>query len=409
MYRVNDKEVNKHWIYLDDDSTPLLLPCLYARYINQLGLSIELVSEKNRITNKTTHYFNEQEIGDNAQYVRGNQLGLFLRWVKEQESPDSLISLYYHTALPVDIINEYINDYLIDGCSKSEIVVDRAVLSLQSYYNWLHYFFENKYKNIGVYASHRALARANNKQKLIVDYLLPATRELIYRNTKTLLEEIILRNGGELGCRAKENQGFLLKDFRVNNKSHSGMLNLFYELEENPNKDEFKYHLSSLYTKYGRSRTLYISRALLEKMKLYYDTERPITDCDHLFVSNSSNHTRGECISTQYASDTFHSTVQQIMSEVRDYPKLYEYCQILEEDHVYHTLRHSFGTDIFYDQCVAQNKHPDSITTESAVYIETARRMGHKVDGRYSNQTTKRYIHSCGYRVRLLKEVVNGG
>ncbi|MEF1215123.1 site-specific integrase, partial [Vibrio alginolyticus] len=88
-------------------------------------------------------------------------------------------------------------------------------------------------------------------------------------------------------------------------------------------------------------------------------------------------------------------------------PQAYSGYQTLDKANVYHHLRHSFGTDIFHDLCFAANKNYESITTESRVYIETARRLGHKVGGRYANQTTKIYIHACGERSALLRAVVN--
>jgi integrase len=405
--RKYDKVFNRHWIYLDDDSIPLLIPCLYSRYTSERGVSVELKAKKDRISDQTEHYFEEVEIGNDGQYVRGNQLGLFLDWVDEQAKSGSSISLTNHTALPQDIINGYINTYLIEKKSKSEMTVSKAVYSLQSYYNWLHHFFDNRYKNIGIFASYRALARSNNKQDLLVKYLLPATRELLYRQADTLLEEIVLRNGGDLGCRTKENQGFLLDDFATGKKKQKGILSLFKELERKLEKEEYGYHLSSLYTKYGRSRTLYIPRELLRKMKRYYDLERPHTDSNHLFVSNSNNKSKGQCISVGFGSNVFHQILNKVIQDMQGNPEMYLCHQTFEEGHVYHHLRHSFGTDVFYEECRRNGKEIDSITTESAVYIETARRLGHKVDSRFSAQTAKTYIHACGQRERLLKETIN--
>lgn len=265
MFRMNDTKINHHWIYLDNDDDVLLMPCLYARYTSRLGLSVEIEYVLSSETNIVEPRFVTKEITEKAQYTRGSQLGIFLEWVEEQEIYCSPIRLHMHTAFPQELLNEYINEHLIENCHKSEAAVNHAVVALQSYYNWLSRFFNNPIKNILVFTSHRALARANNKQGLLVKYLLPATRELIYRQTNTLLQELILRNGGELGLRSKENQGFLLKDFIVNGKKYLGLLSLFYQLEKHPDKEEFEYYLSSLYTKYGRSRTLVIPRYLLEK------------------------------------------------------------------------------------------------------------------------------------------------
>ncbi|MEZ8225303.1 site-specific integrase [Vibrio splendidus] len=406
MQRINDTIHNQHWIYLYDDDLPILLPNLYSRYTTLLGLSVELKSKRSLKTGLPEHFFEEREIGSDAQYVRGNQLGLFLEWVEENEH--SLVTLTNHTALPSEYINEYINDHLIELMGKSELVVDRSVFTLTSYYNWLTYFFGNSYKKISIYSEYRELARANNKSNSVIKYHLPATRELLYRHANSLLEEIVLRNGGELGCRTMENQGFLLHDFEVNKKKHKGILSLFKELNGNPERQEFEYHLSSLYTKYKVSRFLYIPKSLLLLMKRYYETERPDSDSKHLLVSNSNNNSKGQVISKAYGTKIYSKIIGKVRVEMLNNPEAYSHCQALEDGLVYHNLRHSFGTDIFFEECQKAKKNYESITTESRVYIETARRLGHKVDGRYSNQTTKIYIHACGHRERLLKEVVNG-
>jgi len=97
MQRVNDNDFNQHWIYLDDDNAPIILPYLYARYTDRNGLSVELKSKKNRLTNETDHFFEEVEIGSGGQYVRQNQLGLFLEWVDEEHKSGSSLSLINHT------------------------------------------------------------------------------------------------------------------------------------------------------------------------------------------------------------------------------------------------------------------------------------------------------------------------
>ncbi|CAK2470136.1 Integrase [Vibrio crassostreae] len=405
MQRICDKLYSGHWIYLYDEDVPILLPCLYSRYTHVTGLTV--VNEKKRveITGAFDFLLKEVEIGDYAQYERGQQLGLFLEWVEEYDHPS--VSLAWHTALPPEFINEYINEYLIVKQQKSEVVVNKAIKSLRSYYNWLTYFFDANYKKIFMFAEYRALARANNKSDLVVKYLLPETRELLYRHTNSLLEEVVLRNGGELGCRTSENQGFYLDDFQADGKKRKGLRSLFKKLKESPEKEEFEYHLPSFVTKYGSARTLYISSTHLKLMERYNNTERPESASNHLLVSSSKNYTKGEVISKRYGSATFSKALKKLIKVMSDNPQAYSGYQTLDKANVYHHLRHSFGTDIFHDLCFAANKNYESITTESRVYIETARRLGHKVGGRYANQTTKIYIHACGERSALLRAVVN--
>ncbi len=410
MQRINDKTYNKHWIYLDDNDVPLLLPCLYNRYITLNGLSVVHEKVKNPQSEQYGFQFKEVEIGEDAQYVRGEKLGVFLEWLEDyaKGSDHPLLTLDNHTALPAEYMNTFINDHLIHTMEASEVVVNRAVMSLSSYYNWLSYFFDTPYKKIFIYSENREIVRLNNKSKLIIKYLLPATRELLYRNCSTLLSEITLRNGGELGCRTSENQGFYVEDFKADGSTQKGLLSLFKDMADNPVKEEFEYHLASFHAKYGSKRKLYIKRNHLALMKRYYDLERPKTECNQLLISNSANSSRGKVVSKRFGSDVFADVLKRVRNLMQDNPEAYSGYQELDKALSYHHLRHSFGTDIFYEGCQKAKKSYESITTESAVYIETARRLGHKVDSKYSNQTTKVYIHACGQREQLLKEVVHG-
>lgn len=410
MQRVRDKTHNKHWIYLDDNDVPLLLPCLYSRYTTLNGLSVVHEKVKNAETEQYDFQFKEVEIGEDAQNVRGEKLGVFLEWLEDyaKESDQPLLTLDNHIALPDEYMNTFINDHLVHKMEVSEVVVNRAVMSLESYYNWLSYFFDMSYKKIFIYSENRQLVRLNSKSKLIIKYLLPATRELLYANTNTLLEEIVLRNGGELGCRTKENQGFYLEDFKADGFIQKGLLNLFKDIMANPDKEEFEYHLASFHAKYGSKRKFYIQRSHLSLMKRYYDQERPKTESNQLLVSNSTNDTFGKPVGKQYGTQLFSRVLEKVRKLIQENPEAYSGYQELDKALSYHHLRHSFGTDIFYEGCQQAKKSYESITTESAVYIETARRLGHKVDSKYSNQTTKMYIHACGQREQLLREVVLG-
>ncbi|TVU74157.1 site-specific integrase [Vibrio tasmaniensis] len=410
MQRVRDKTHNQHWIYLDDNDVPLLLPCLYSRYTTLNGLSVVHEKVKNAETEQYDFQFKEVEIGEDAQNVRGEKLGVFLEWLEDyaKESDQPLLTLDNHIALPDEYMNTFINDHLVHKMEASEVVVNRAVMSLESYYNWLSYFFDMSYKKIFIYSENRQLVRLNSKSKLIIKYLLPATRELLYANTNTLFEEIVLRNGGELGCRTKENQGFYLEDFKSDGFIQKGLLNLFKDMMVNPDKEEFEYHLASFHAKYGSKRKFYIQRSHLSLMKRYYDQERPKTESNQLLVSNSTNDTFGKPVGKQYGTQLFSRVLDKVRKLIQENPEAYSGYQELDKALSYHHLRHSFGTDIFYEGCQQAKKSYESITTESAVYIETARRLGHKVDSKYSNQTTKMYIHACGQREQLLREVVLG-
>ena len=44
-------------------------------------------------------------------------------------------------------------------------------------------------------------------------------------------------------------------------------------------------------------------------------------------------------------------------NEIQNNPDIYSSYQNIEFTNVYHHLRHSFGTDIFYNLCEGANKH----------------------------------------------------
>ncbi|EGQ8301111.1 TPA: site-specific integrase [Vibrio parahaemolyticus] len=406
MQTLSDKEINKHHIYLTDNNVPIVIPCIYARWTVRNGVTIEEKHRKDRITDVTNCFFEESEISEDAQVKRLTYLGHFLDWIDSDKSPEK-INLSNHTTLPDDYINKYINDYIINTLRKSEIATNREVVALKSYYNFLHYFFDNQYKKIGIFSENRPVVRDNNQMPLLVKYILSDTRELLYDNAPNIMQELLLKNGGELGCRSMENRGFLLNDYKSNKEIHKGLLSLFEELESQPDKQTFNYHLSSLYTKYGRSRTLYIERDHLIKMKTYYENERPDSDSNHLFINNDGAN-KGQCISKRYATDKYREIKDKVRELMRNNPSYYSNYQPLPERSSYHHLRHSFGTDIFYEECEKLSKNYESITTESAVYLETARRLGHKVDSRNAPKVTKTYIHSCGHREQLQREIVYG-
>ncbi|WP_257575232.1 hypothetical protein [Vibrio parahaemolyticus] len=71
---------------------------------------------------------------------------------------------------------------------------------------------------------------------------------------------------------------FTLKDFRADGSTQKGLLSLFKDMADNPDKEEFEYHLASFHAKYGSKRKLYIKRNHLALMKRYYNLERPKTE-----------------------------------------------------------------------------------------------------------------------------------
>jgi len=94
MHRYSDKKINKHYIYLDSDRVPILLPCLFARYTEVAGKKIELIKRKNRNSDLIENVFEEVFIGADASYKICNHLGRFLEWVDKFGVKEILLLVY---------------------------------------------------------------------------------------------------------------------------------------------------------------------------------------------------------------------------------------------------------------------------------------------------------------------------
>jgi len=135
MYRVNDKLISKHWIYLDDNRLPIIIPCLFARYTQTLGKKIELKSIIDKVTDLKEDFFEEVEVEDDATNKICGNLGRFLEWINTKYTNHPYVKVSTHSALPADVINEYINYHLIEKLEKSEVAVNKTVSSLRVYFN----------------------------------------------------------------------------------------------------------------------------------------------------------------------------------------------------------------------------------------------------------------------------------
>lgn len=68
-------------------------------------------------------------------------------------------------------------------------------------------------------------------------------------------------------------------------------------------------------------------------------------------------------------------------------------------------MRHSFGTDTFYDAAQENGMKIDDITHMSQPYLATARLLGHATTGKEPPKTTRDYIRSCHVKINLLNKI----
>lgn len=394
-------------IFMAQDLSILLLPTFFSMAVNRTGVVWKRIKVDGEQGFSQTFY-KEEEVEDPTIANITNKLERFLNWVIEYSQSSDYVSLDNHHNLPETLLNHYVNDVLIEERKSGEHSIDHHLMALRDYYNYLSMIGFTDAKDIRVKPRLKATVKRNTKQRTAVKYLTPELRSILYQNTNSIKDELLLRTGGELGLRSKENQGLLLADFQIGTKRYSGFLSLFSELESNPDKTEFTYYLQGKFTKSsrgsggGKGRMLYLHRTLLERFKEYYDRERPDSASDTLLVSNAPSNL-GEPVAENAASRAFTTVKKKVLKKQlnNDLPPL---GQALEEDHTHHVLRHSFGTDKFYDACKQQRVQIDDVTTTSAVYLLVAALMGHNAVGDKAPATTKTYIRSAHIKEAFMQE-----
>jgi integrase len=401
-------EYHQCHIFMAEDLSVLLLPTLFSKAVSRTGVVWKRLTCDGKDKFVSTIY-QEEGISDVTITILHNKLEHFFNWLVQYSHQNSQVSIDRHHNIPEELLNHYINTVIIEEQGAGEHTVEQYLIALRDYYNYLAMTGFTNAKDIRVKPKLKSVMKRNTKRRTSVKYLTPELRSILYRNTGSLRDELLLRGGGELGLRSKENQGLLLEDFKVGNKKHPGFKSLFLEMAEHPEQMEFEYFLQGKYTKAprnvggGESRTLHIHRNLLERYKEYCDKERP-ESAEKTLLLNASYSDYGTPISKNAASRAFTRTKKKVF-ELQRSGALPGHVQMLEDDHTGHVLRHSFGTDKFYDACKKNRVKIDSVTPTSAVYLLVAKLMGHNAKDGKAPETTKTYIRSCHIKEAFLSGV----
>ncbi|MCG7640141.1 hypothetical protein MHM99_01250 [Alteromonas sp. MmMcT2-2] len=395
-------------IFMAEDLSLLLLPTLFSKAISRTGVVWKRVIADGEGKFASTTY-QEEEISDVTITILHNKLEHFFNWLIQYSQSNSQVSIHRHHNIPEELLNHYINTVIIEELGAGEHTVEQYLMALRDYYNYLAMTGFTNAKDIRVKPRLKSVVKKNTKRRTAVKYLTPDLRSILYRNTDSLRDELLLRGGGELGLRSKENQGLLLDDFMVGNKKHLGFKSLFLQVEQHPEQMEFEFFLQGRYTKAprnsggGESRRLYIHRSLLERYKTYYESERP-ESTENTLLLNASYSDDGTPIAKNAATRAFTRAKKKVL-ELQRSGALPDEGQMLEDDHTGHILRHSFGTDKFYDACKEYRVKIDSVTSTSPVYLLVAKLMGHNAKDNKAPETTKGYIRSCHIKEAFLTGV----
>lgn len=391
-------------VFFDGDNCVLLLPTLFSLHASRKGkvFSFHSYLDENGVAERRSTLETLSPITRN---IYANRLHQFLNWLSDYDKDNDTSHLATHNNLPAELINkEYIDNHLciVMGAGKAAITHHEA--ALQHYYNYLCAARLSTYKHIHHSPKLNTIVEKNTKARTALKYLSRPLRLFLYENATSLRDEILLRNGGELGLRTRENLGLLLNDFNFGGKKEQGLKSLWLEMQTNKGKRSFRYLLQGQYTKGargrgGKSREIFIPRHLLQMYKRYFDRERPTTTANTLLVNNAANE-HGTPIKTSKGSDVF-ARVRGVAMETQYSGTEASDIQMLEVDHTYHCLRHSFATDKFVQFCNEDRTPIEEASSDSRAFLRVARLMGHSLNAK----TTARYIQLALDKQSIEKEV----
>lgn len=391
-------------VFVHDDDSLFIIPSFYSLFLSYHLNHYKQIDKKLKNGKNQTQLV-QLDISEVTadQYI--SHLDRFLRYLhqSDQENPNQNWLMLNHN-LPSDIINHYINDIFIEREKGSAIAAAQCVAALTSYYNYLTKIGLTRYKSLSILPGNKAIAQKNTKRREAIKYIPQSTRNALIRQCTNLRDKLLLRCGAELGTRAKEVTGLYLNDFEYGQETRKGLLTLFNEMEADPNKTVFEYYLPGNNSKGkpgkgGMSRKLYIEVDLLQKLQEYYQQERPNSDYNTFFLK-VDNLTYGEPISNRQASNTFKAAKNKLL-KMQEQNNSFTYK--IQKDHVFHIMRHSFGTDKFYQYAKDTGNEIDAITANSAVMIQVAELMGHSLSGKDKGlKVTRSYIRST--REKMIME-----
>ena len=389
MKRITLKEFNfenQHFenidTILDDNNRVILLPLLFATYLETVGNTIHFVQ-----IDRHGQYHREMREKPIAPHTASSYMAhlfKFLCYINQLAKEHPEVSVHQTNRGTSRFVNNYINNELV---YKFEIVsLDEHCSALTAFYNFLAFMNISAPLELKVIRKSRQAAAEISEKPHVIRYVSKQKRSDLLFTCKSKCERLLMRMGFEVGLRSSENCGLLVKK---GNNEKGCLLELFNKLDlpETANQGEFEYVLHGKYTKGGRTRQIYFKRELLVAMRDYYFTERAaITaksgiDPDSFFLRTPpSQKMYGTPITARHASNVFSNRQKSVAG--------------LDPNLGYHSLRHTFGTELFYLE--QRSKDGRETRSQSAALLVVACRLGHKI-GRngLAPETTTRYIRMC--------------
>lgn len=379
---------------IDDNGRVILLPLLFATYLATVGNTIQFVQ-----IDRNGQYLREMREKPVAPHTARSYMAhlfKFLCYINQLAKDHPEMSVHQTNRGDSQFVNDYINNVLVYQFKIASL--DEHCSALTAFYNFLAFMNISAPLELKVIRKARQAAAEISEKPHVIRYVSKQKRSDLLLACNSKCERLILRMGFEVGLRSSENCGLLIKK---GNNERGYLLELFKKLDlpESANQGEFEYVLHGKYTKGGRTRRIYFKRELLVAMRDYYLTERAaITakagiDPNELFLRVAPNsQIYGTAITARHASNIFSNRQKSVAG--------------LDPNLGYHSLRHTFGTELFYLE--QKSKDGRETRSQSAALLVVACRLGHKIgrDG-LAPATTTRYIRMCEQMLEIERDNAN--
>ncbi len=178
-------EVHSCTIFYHEDLTLLLLPSLFSKAVADKGIIWSKIKGFNKAGMRRDQ-IDENEIPDSGQTEIHNRLKNFFNWIVSYSKENEKVSLDRHHNFPEEILNYYLNDYLVGEKKSSARSIDKYLRALRGYYDYLAMTGFTNSKNLFLYPDYKEATRRNTKSRTSVKYLSLALRTILYRNTTSL-------------------------------------------------------------------------------------------------------------------------------------------------------------------------------------------------------------------------------
>lgn len=362
-------------VFKDDSGKIIYLPLLWCIQLSVLGVTHKWVNvdrtwKPHSINNVSSPFNAEQElvtvdIKKSTIEKYAGHIYQFLLHVNISSKAGDSYSLDNLEVLSHDFLNSYVNEILPKQVS-SFSALNSHVSALKSFFSFLSYLGLRRYTLIAIHRSTKQnLAKDDNSRKKI-SYISKSERSSLLLACSNQRDKLILRMGYEVGLRTSENRALVMANFNAKNSKHSGLTDLFDQLDKYPRRDRFSFLLNGRYTKGGRSRYVYFDRQLLLDMKRYFDTERQ-TLLQHYQLNSNSFFIR-------YDKEGAGSEISSNLG-TRLFNKLRKQC-FPDSQATYHDLRHTFASELYYSELLDSNNR--ETRSENAARIVVAERLGHR-------------------------------